>query len=136
MRTLLGMADHSLLQLGKPTDVWALGCILYQMVYNLLPFSSFTNHPAKVSAIISPKYQISYPPSSEPVLSNLPPDEAERRKQEMSSPVDPVAVEVMRWCHGRNEKDRPDIEQLMDHDFLKPWKRASPWWPRGSRQLY
>jgi hypothetical protein len=95
------------------------------MVYNLLPFSTFTNHPSKVSAIISPKYQIPYSSTSIPVLVNLPPDEADRRREEMRSPVDPVAIEVMRWCHGRSEKDRPNIEQLMDHDFLKPWKRAS-----------
>lgn len=96
------------------------------MVYNHLPFSAFTSHPAKVAAITSPDYQIVYERLSTPVLVNLPSDEADRRRKEMQSPVDPVAIEVMRLCHGRSEKNRPDIEQLMEHDFLKPWKRAPP----------
>lgn len=92
------------------------------MVYNHLPFASCTGYPAKVAAIISPTFKISYPPTSVPVLVDSPPDEAER----MRSPVDPVAVDVMRWCHGRNERDRPDVEQLLDNDLVNPWKRASP----------
>jgi hypothetical protein len=31
----------------------------------------------------------------------------------------------MRACHGRDERDRPTIRMLLDHDFLKPWKRTS-----------
>lgn len=99
------------------------------MIYHCLPFSTFTNHPAKVNAIISSKYQISYPAESRPVLLNVEPERREELREEMKSPVDPMAIEVMRLCHMRNEKNRPNIEQLMDHDFLKPWKRTSASFP-------
>ncbi|CED84938.1 kinase-like protein [Phaffia rhodozyma] len=121
--------------LGKPTDVWALGCILYQMIYGHLPFSDFTNHPAKIAAICNPRHQIPYPTISVPRMpsssttSVLGPNasgsnSASIDTKTLASPVDPLAIEVMKACHMRDEKMRPTIGELIEHDFLKPWKRT------------
>lgn len=126
-------------QLGKPTDVWALGCILYQMIYGHLPFSDFTNHPAKIAAICSPRHQIPYPTisipkmpaSSSSTISILGPNVPAASSsavdpKTLASPVDPLAIQVMSACHLRDEKLRPTIGELIEHDFLKPWKRTCP----------
>lgn len=94
------------------------------MVYGQLPFADLTSHPSKVNAIISPTYQISYPPVSVPRIIPPPGSDAPAiDPATLASPVDPLAIKVMRACHRRGEKDRPTIAELLDHDFLKPWKR-------------
>jgi len=55
-------------KVGKWTDSWSLGCILYLMAYQKLPFEEFKSTPMKVTKIIDESYQISFPPHSCPGL--------------------------------------------------------------------
>lgn len=48
------------MRLGRPSDIWSLGCILYQMLYGKTPFSAL-NTIQKLHAIPNPKYDILFP---------------------------------------------------------------------------
>ena len=55
-----GRASSAVMKLGRASDTWSLGCILYQMVYGRTPFSSL-KLIQKIRAITDPDYCIEFP---------------------------------------------------------------------------
>ena len=90
---------------GRPSDVWALGCILYQMCYGRTPFAEL-RVIQKLQAIVNPNHEISFPDT-----------------------VDEAAVDAIKLCIRRKAEDRAPIVGenglLNEHWFLHSGKRRS-----------
>ncbi|KAF5026493.1 hypothetical protein F66182_1415 [Fusarium sp. NRRL 66182] len=94
-----------LMKLGKPSDIWSLGCMLYQMVYGLPPFGHIANQMSRCQAIINWDHEIEFP---------------SRGMGGMSVP--PSLIRTMRRCLNREHHMRPTCEELLHESdpFLYP----------------
>jgi serine/threonine-protein kinase TTK/MPS1 len=108
-----GVDGQKLMKLGRPSDVWSLGCILYQMVYGKTPFHHIKNVAHKIIAIQNPRFLIEFPLVSVPLDSNG------KRLEEFRLELEQDLIDVMKKCLVWESKQRATIEELLQHPFLK-----------------
>ncbi|KAJ8070872.1 hypothetical protein OCU04_001232 [Sclerotinia nivalis] len=97
--------EPKLMKLGKPSDIWSLGCILYQMTYGRAPFGHIQNQLQRCQAIINFSYDIEYPTYG------------------VGGVLVPTSlIRTLKNCLNRDQHKRPSAEELLGDDdtFLYP----------------
>ncbi|KAI8357858.1 kinase-like domain-containing protein, partial [Choanephora cucurbitarum] len=101
-----GRSDaESLMRLGRPSDVWSLGCILYQMVYGHTPFFNLSV-PQKIVHIPNRQFKIPFHPTTKSGIDN----------QTVQVPI--MLIQLLERCLDRTPALRPTLQELMTHPFV------------------
>ncbi|KAL5328818.1 hypothetical protein ACEPPN_002326 [Leptodophora sp. 'Broadleaf-Isolate-01'] len=85
-----------LVKLGKPSDIWSLGCILYLMVYGEVPFAQCRGNLQKAVLITNPNHVITYPSTGIGGVC-----------------VPSGFIKTLKACLTFDQFQRPDIEALL-----------------------
>ena len=92
-------ANSMRININTKSDVWALGIILFQWVYDLNhPYSNLAGGKfTKIKALTSLDIPIVLEPISDPFL-----------------------MDTLRLCLEKRLENRATVQQLLSHPFLKP----------------
>ena len=82
------------IKISFKSDVWSLGCILYNLTYGKMPFGDIKHPLMKLQAIQDTKHQIPFPPLEK---------------------EDQVLTSLIKSCLVRDPAIRPSIVQLLQH---------------------
>lgn len=84
--------DQERRKLGRSSDIWSLGCILYEMVYGRPPLDKFTNALLKIKNLQDESYEIEFPDKKMNYIS---------------------IIKTIKKCLIRDQSERINIEQLL-----------------------
>eukprot|EP00930_Biecheleria_cincta_P102029 TRINITY_DN9369_c1_g2_i2.p1 TRINITY_DN9369_c1_g2~~TRINITY_DN9369_c1_g2_i2.p1 ORF type:complete len:801 (-),score=150.00 TRINITY_DN9369_c1_g2_i2:108-2510(-) len=91
------------LKIGRPSDIWSLGIILYQMVYMKSPFAHL-DPMQRLFALTDPTVGIEFP--------------EEHRLANHCPATKAALMDVLQKCLQRDPRKRPAMKDLLEHPFL------------------
>lgn len=98
----LAKSNGNTWKVGKPSDIWSCGCMIYQMIYGRPPYASYAGQQ-RIMAIMNPQVKVHYPSHG---LGEV--------------PVPRSAIELMQKCLVRNPHERWTVQECLTSDFLEP----------------
>lgn len=90
-------------KVGRPSDMWSCGCIVYQMIYGKPPYGSFQGQN-RLLAIMNPDVKIPFP------------DHTSNNER-----IPKSAIELMKACLYRNPDKRWTVDKVLSSTFLQPF---------------
>ena len=90
------------MKVGKPSDIWSCGCIIYQMIYGRPPYGGFQGQN-RLLAIMNPDVKI--------IFSD---------KTSRDETIPRSALDTMKACLTRNPDKRLTVDEVLESNFLKP----------------
>ena len=105
------------LKVGRASDIWSLGCILYQMVYGQPPFQHLSMYQ-KMKAIPDGSYEIDFPEFSTPSIPRAGSSSPPKKLDHLKVPVPRTVIDTVKSCLTRYPKERATIPQLLSRDWL------------------